>query len=888
MRLYRNPGCFVLLILIFAGPCESVFAGKPIFEVRGLDNVSYYCRGFQIFRVSLNFWDEGWKFRHPENVSYYYDESKNRIEYSGHFRTRGKKRLEQNIPFTLDLTKKEQGKVSLHLEMDSPGSFKIEGAALTLYLPEMFWAGRDIGFVNNSGSKSDFKIPFYPFRQNSHNESIKQLILEEDKKSILRLVFDRAFPVTIVDQRIRSGKDLLSMRILLADGEIESGRSTLSLTFNLDPDTLISLDPDADGKINQTNKWIVNPLPWDTFPVDLSFLNHKPAGSKGFVKVQGDGFVFENGEEVRFWGVNLSANQCFPEKEEAEKLARRLSRMGVNLARMHHLHVKWAKRQLFHIDGKGVAHFDPMAWLKLDYLLYCLKKQGIYIQLDMLVDPDHIWPKPPNVETWKGFSHFVPKLIKWQKQYIRAFWEHRSPHTGLAYKDDPAIALSTITNENDITTHNQIYRKGRYDVEPYITHFENIFDQWNKRNNFTPFINRKQRRREFNSELQASYFEEIRSYMRQIGVKIPVTGTNWCVYQKDLPSMAVMDYLDTHVYASGRLDSSAELGSVASGAAFARISGKPFVVSEYGIKWPEAWRITLPVRMASAGSLQDWNGLILYAYRQNGSGEISEFKGPYNLLIDPMMMGIMPVSALIFRRGDVRAARKCLGIHWSPEMLYGKKKYCAGFVPFYNTCVETHKLVAGIESPPGEAQAIFLPDKRFSRGGMATVQSDTGELLRDMDNRMLTINSGRTKGAIGDFRKQKEILLGPVLFKIESDLAAVFLSSLDMLPLEKSQRILITSVGRAENSGTVWNLGGDQLLAEGQAPVLTKSVEGEIVLDRHDAGHFRLFALKGDGKSVPKEMAAKDGQVSIELSSADQALFYLLVKQESEECPFCE
>ena len=52
-----------------------------------------------------------------------------------------------------------------------------------------------------------------------------------------------------------------------------------------------------------TSKWFKNALPWDTAPVDLSFLNRddRPAGGHGFVKALGDHFAFQDGTPVRFW-----------------------------------------------------------------------------------------------------------------------------------------------------------------------------------------------------------------------------------------------------------------------------------------------------------------------------------------------------------------------------------------------------------------------------------------------------------------------------------------------------------------------------------------------------------------------------------------------------------
>ena len=68
-------------------------------------------------------------------------------------------------------------------------------------------------------------------------------------------------------------------------------------------------------------------------PVDISFVfeDEKPAGKHGFCKARGDRFVFEDGTPVRFWGTNLNSGACFPEKDYAPKLAKRLAKIGINV-----------------------------------------------------------------------------------------------------------------------------------------------------------------------------------------------------------------------------------------------------------------------------------------------------------------------------------------------------------------------------------------------------------------------------------------------------------------------------------------------------------------------------------------------------------------------------
>ena len=96
-------------------------------------------------------------------------------------------------------------------------------------------------------------------------------------------------------------------------------------------------------------RYIPFPCHADMAPLDISYLfeDEKPAGKHGFLKVQGERFVFEDGTPVRFWGTNLSAGACFPEKPYAEKLAKRLASYGCNIVRLHQMDAEWGIPNIF-------------------------------------------------------------------------------------------------------------------------------------------------------------------------------------------------------------------------------------------------------------------------------------------------------------------------------------------------------------------------------------------------------------------------------------------------------------------------------------------------------------------------------------------------------------
>ncbi|GAG93101.1 unnamed protein product, partial [marine sediment metagenome] len=57
-------------------------------------------------------------------------------------------------------------------------------------------------------------------------------------------------------------------------------------------------------------------------PVTLCFFrtarHGMPAGSHGFLQIEGDNFTFEDGTPIKFWGTNHGNRGCAPDKETAD------------------------------------------------------------------------------------------------------------------------------------------------------------------------------------------------------------------------------------------------------------------------------------------------------------------------------------------------------------------------------------------------------------------------------------------------------------------------------------------------------------------------------------------------------------------------------------------
>jgi hypothetical protein len=212
-------------------------------------------------------------------------------------------------------------------------------------------------------------------------------------------------------------------------------------------------EPPPSRTADDTHGWFpftLDGLDASATPTDVSFLNAEPAGASGFVRAKSGHFVDGAGRRIRFFGTNLTATACFPDKADAPKIARHLRKLGINVVRFHFMDNGGAPNGLFASDKRS---FDPEQLDKLDFLIAELKKNGIYANLNL-----HVARRYPGIEgeaakrfdLGKVLDRFYPPFIEMQKEYARALVGHKNPYTGRTYADEPAVLCIELNNENTI------------------------------------------------------------------------------------------------------------------------------------------------------------------------------------------------------------------------------------------------------------------------------------------------------------------------------------------------------------------------------------------------------------------------------------------------------
>jgi hypothetical protein len=570
---------------------------------------------------------------------------------------------------------------------------------------------------------------------------------------------------------------------------------------------------------------------------------------------------------------------------------------------------EWATPNIFQLTkGKRMGNtlnFDPESMKRLDYLIYNLKKEGIYIYMDMLTYRK--FKKGDGVEAFdelkdaaKPYCIFDPKLIELQKKYNYDLWNHINPYTGLAYKDEPAIVLTEIINEGDIFSI-------PVEIPYYKNQLNSMFDSWLKDKNIekpeegisypltNPIVIN------FFSEIQENYYNEMMSHLRNLGVKIPIAGTNWPINAANRKTQLVTDFDDGHTYwydwkwkedvkEFGNKPMMGEIYTILGGLTFSRHVKRPFFVSEWDEPWPNEWRAESSIYMAAIGSLQNWAGFAIHTYSYSSMkdiqitgkevtsqsiGSVPYREGVFNAWNDPAKFGLFYHSALIMRRSDLKEANQYYGIKIVDIFAASRK------IPALNLITEKHKtgiVLMGSEkdSKYFDKYDLITPEEIAIETDKGEIVSDTGELYRSWSKKIGWIDTEKTKAVYGFVGKVPSIELKDINFEVQTDFATIALSSLTDSPINSSDNILLTTVGRSVNTDMEFNEEHNIMLDVGRPPILVETIKAKIQI-RTKIDTLKIWAVNAEGffaGVIPSTY--EDGVFEFSLGEKFASMYYLI------------
>jgi hypothetical protein len=532
-------------------------------------------------------------------------------------------------------------------------------------------------------------------------------------------------------------------------------------------------------------------------------------------------------------------------------------------------------------------------------------------------------------------GEFDEYLIQLQQEYLKNLLTHRNPYTRRPLAGDPVLALTEVINEDSLlflgagpnfSTNSDYYKRMLQDrfndwlAKKYGTR-EALVKAWqpagkgkgkglgddesfekknvafsyqfsyDSRARYDPAFSRPRNldMYAFLYDTQVAYYDRMYGFLRALGVKCPIAGSNhWISDVADLHANAGLDYVDRHEYyahphgsynyvqgqsvspatAMVRSDSLGTIGGLAS----RRVIGRPYTVSEWNNCLPNPYRAEGAVIMAAYACLQDWHPM-QYAYLAFLNYD-PEVINSFMVLYDPAPMNVLPASALMFHRRDVKEA--ATGYY---ERIASGQYMDPAFTPKRDSRLALLGKYGLAFADVAEAQFPSNPDllKQVSDKTKQVYDSVTGELRWDLSRGLVRIDTPRTQGLVG-FTQGQAVATSEVTFEIGNEFAVVVVSSLDGEAIRHSKRLLVSTSARARWSGMEFDEQTGVVTKSGKPPFLMEPVAG-IVQIAHDKP-MTVYRLSSSGKRLGDLPTQESGDsTTFQMRPANRCMHYELVSK---------
>ena len=433
--------------------------------------------------------------------------------------------------------------------------------------------------------------------------------------------------------------------------------------------------------------------------LNLRGLNEKRAGQSGPLKAQGDDITLGDGTPARFWAVNAGA----PDDDgQADYLAARLAKCGVNLTRIH--------GGVFDRSGSDPTAIDKHHLERIHYAVKAYADQGIYVHLStyfplwlQLKASDGIEGAALGKHPF-GLVMFEPKFQAIYRSWLTQVLTTPNPYTGKTLAEDPAVGFVEIQNEDSFFF--WTFSPDNLGSGPW-KRLEGLFSQWLVKTYGSAdkavaawggstvrlggafemtgggyaqasAADKKRIRDQiqFLAELQHDFYATTTAFIKnELKFKGLVTGSNWTTADNKFLggierwTYTATDVIDRHGYFGGKHEGEAASWSVRPGHTYTdkaavldpadtplgylQLAGRPQIHTEIAWNKPNRFNADGNLLLASYACLQGVDGFFLFATH---SGNWANDGGGNWPMMMPGVLGQFPGAALQFRRGDLTPA----------------------------------------------------------------------------------------------------------------------------------------------------------------------------------------------------------------------------------------
>ncbi|MGH8247487.1 MAG: hypothetical protein ACREUU_13770, partial [Gammaproteobacteria bacterium] len=467
------------------------------------------------------------------------------------------------------------------------------------------------------------------------------------------------------------------------------------------------------------------------------------------------------------------------------------------MVRLHFLDL-FAPRGIIENSRDDSRTFDPQQLDRLDFLVAELKKRGIYVDLNLNVGrsykqgdgvADH-----DKIRWGKGLVIYDPRLIELQKEYARQLLTHVNPYTKTEYRNEPAVAIVEILNEN------ALYVGFRAPTPYYDDLLTRLYNEWLVKNRAPEQLSKIREqagaangapiprlkgpeagsapKERFESEMafvmetEDRFYQDMYAYLKKsLGVKAPITATaDHSHTGSSYPMLAAisrLDIVDGHVYwqhPGSRVTNTPMVNdpfnSTVVRLSRTAVAGKPYTVSETNHPFPSDYASEgIPI-LSAYGSLQDWDAIMLYTFEPKLDPNWQAYVGdPFDISLDPVRMTQMASGSLAFLRGDIKPAAKTVVRTYSKDQVRESRRLPSSEQPYFTPgfpagAALMHAVrIGSFDGAPNAPLRAQRDNPVVSdTGELAWYTSDggpTGPALKKEKGGLVTVETDRTQALIG-------------------------------------------------------------------------------------------------------------------------------------------
>lgn len=607
--------------------------------------------------------------------------------------------------------------------------------------------------------------------------------------------------------------------------QLEKLDSTGTLTIDQ-----ISVTDDAG---NLLTRWAPRAVPLDdkadTWPEFRSFDSVEKGSAldttawgldspKGRIAVKDGHFVDGSGKPARFWGVSLLPTAGFPEQAKAAAIADRLQKLGVNVVRFGDLDLAYGPgRSLIDDVRDDTAGIDAVAWARMTNLQKELADRGVYYSLEMHAhrrfrEGDGL-PDARRMTPGGGpAAIFDPELTNRADELSKLILSQPVNAEGNTLAQDSHLAWVTEMGETSLID--------------LAAGAATVTDRQSAMLKDMQRLKKASSPKQFQIDLEKERTGKWAELLKEVGLKAPIAGVgHWRREQEwaatlSAPGLSVVEdrYYWPYApwsqpaYRSSVFDSARSLASVA---VSKRQKNMAYVMAQWCTQSQGAW--ALPTEAADilmgawAARQADFDalvrrGLALHPESWGESatgtgGDRNIFLMPESLSGMPQMIALMPHVASILRRDREPGAN----VAETKPAARGKTK---GLAP----------------------QTTALPGWNPEEG-------------------VLRVATPHTVGLAGSLKETAEAQkkFDDISLEFEGNFGVIVASSATSAPIGKSDRILVTLLGRAVPTGLRYTDNFQKEVADpGRPPLRVEPVKGRFTW--YGTGSLKVYAIDNSGK----------------------------------------